>query len=1033
MRNQSLVKTILVFLLLLSGGAFLAGAQGKDKLIKGKVLDEAGEPVPGAMVINPKTKSATTTDLDGVFQLTASPEEVLSVSFLGFKDQTFLARDLDGKTVILQVDSERLDDAVVIGYGVRKRENLTGAVSSIGGGRELKTATSSSLAQDLAGKVAGLQIRQENGEPGSFSTSLNIRGFGNPLYVVDGVPQVSGNNIFQRLDPNDIESISVIKDALGAVYGRRGANGVVIVTTKTGSSKRPVLSFEAVAGIQMPTNMPAMSNRKQWTELYNEAMLYNGSIAYTPEQLDAEAAAPSTDWYNAVIKPFSTQQQYHLSVEGSTPRAKYYVGAGYLTDEGLLRSGDLGYNKVDFRSNINVNVTDNLHVDFQLSGSSDKKIGPTGGFYDVFFASRTALPTEKIYANDNPDYMAVTAYGHALAKSMSDVSGYSNTDDRVFNGAAAIRYDFPFLEGLYAKVNYSYNFRNIATKSLNKAYNLYVYDETADVPYSPQEKNGPSTIGNSYSTSGLTTLQAMLSYSHLFGGSHQTEATFVYEQTGYHSRNSSLTREYSFYTGDQIDLAGENNMKTSGMENDETSMSYIGRFSYGYKDRYLVDASFRYDGSCLYSPQMRWGFFPVVSAGWRVTEEPWMKNQRVFSYLKLRASYGLVGEDNGKPFQYIPGFSVTGGGGYEFTDGTWTTGAASPVLVNEKLTWFTSKIADVGIDFGFLNNRLTFTVDAYDRDRSGLLSSRLLSLPNTFGASLPQENLNSDRTFGMDFTTSWNGHVGDFYYNVSGNLNYARSQNLYVEEAEFSSTRQRWLSGKAYRYNDVYWGYVVLGQFQTEQEILEAPIQNGARGNGKILPGDYRYKDMNEDGIIDGNDQVPLFYSGYPKLFYGLTLSGSWKGLDFSLVFHGSGFNTIRFKEMYAEVLAYNLNTPAYFYDRWHRADMFDDSSEWIPGKWPSTRLITDAGSNYLESSIWRRDVTYLRLKNLTVGYTLPQRWTSRVGISKARLYVNANNIFTLCDPFVKPFDPEKTVGTSSMGCNYPLMQSWNFGVNISF
>ena len=1027
---KATILLLLAFLLVVEPAA----AQQAGKLVKGRVLDEAGAPLPGAVVFSTRSKTSTTTDIDGQFEMKALPEDVLGFSFLGFKDYSAHARDVDGKTVTLQTDSERLDDAVVIGYGVRKRENLTGAVSSIGGGKELKTATSSSLAQDLAGKVAGLQIRQENGEPGSFATSINIRGFGNPLYVVDGIPQVSGNNIFQRLDPNDIESISVIKDALGAVYGRRGANGVVIVTTKTGSSKRPVLSFEAVAGIQMPTDMPTMSNRKQWTELYNEATIYNtGTPAYTREQLAAEAVAPSTDWYNAVIKPFSTQQQYHLSVEGATQRAKYYVGAGYVTDEGLLRSGDLGYNKVDFRSNINVDVTDNLHVDFQLSGSSDKKTGTAGGFYDVFFASRTALPTEKIYANDNTDYMAVTSFGHALAKSMSEISGYNNTDDRIFNGSAAIRYDFPFLEGLYAKVNYSYNFRYISNKTLNKAYNLYVYDEAADIPYTPKEMNGPSTISNDYTTSGLSTLQATLAYSHLFGGKHRTEATLVYEQTGYHSRYSRLLREYSFYTGDQVDLASENNMKTGGIENDETSMSYIGRLSYAYRDRYLVDASFRYDGSCLYSPQMRWGFFPVVSAGWRVSEENFMKRQRVISYLKLRASYGLVGEDNGKPFQYVPGFSVTGGGGYEFTDGSWTTGAASPALVNDRLTWFTSRMADAGIDFGFLRSNLTFSVDVYKRDRSGLLGTRSLSLPNTFGASLPQENLNSDRTFGVDFTAAWSGHFGDFYYNITGNFNYARSQNLYVEESEFSSTRAKWLSGRTNRYNDVYWGYVVLGQFQTEQEILDAPVQNGARGNGKILPGDYIYKDMNEDGIINGNDMVPLFFSGYPKLFYGLSLSGSWKGLDFSMVFHGSGFNTIRFQEMYAEVLAYNLNTPAYFYDRWHRTDIYDENSEWVPGKWPSTRLINDAGSNYNESSVWRRDVTYLRLKNLTIGYTLPQRWTAKVGISKARVYVNGNNVFTICDPFVKPFDPEKTVGTSSMGCNYPLMQSWNFGVNISF
>lgn len=1002
-------------------------------LITVRVVDAEGVPVVGAAAINKASKTGVVADFDGYFSINAASSDQIVVSMLGFDDFSSAASELDGKTITLVETSLRLTESIAVGYGVKKRENLTGAVSAIAGDAQLKTATNSSLAQDLAGKVAGLQIRQENGEPGDFATSINVRGFGSPLYVIDGIPQESGSNLFQRLDPSDIESISVIKDALGAVYGRRGANGVVIVTTKKGNSERPTLNFEAVFGGQTPTAMPEMCNRGQWATLYNESQIFKGQAAYTAEQLAAEWQLPSTDWYSEIMKDFSFQQQYHLSLEGKTKTNNYYVGVGYVDDKGLLKTENLNYKKVDFRSNVGIDATKNLHIDFNVSGSSDRKQAPSSGFYSIFFSSRTALPASPVYANGNKDYLSNQSYTHPLALSLSDISGETNTQDMVFNGGASIRYTVPFIEGLSAQLNYNYAYRGISTKGISKEYNLYTYDAGADPQYAPIAVGSPSSIYNSYTTNQLHTLQAMINYSHTFADIHNLSAMAVYEQTSYNTRYSYLRREYDFYTGDQIDLAGENNQRTSGMEDDKTNQSYIGRISYGLKDRYLFDVSFRVDGSCLYSPEKRWGFFPVASAAWRISEEPWMKNIDLISNLKIRASYGLVGEDNGKPFQYVEGFSIGGGGGYEFQDGTWTTGAAAPTIVNRNLTWFTSNLADVGIDIGLFRGKLSFSFDFYNRDRSGLLSTRLTSLPNTFGASLPQENLNSDRTMGFDFSGEYHARFGEFNLGVAANLNFARTRNLYVEQGEFTSSMSYWRNSTSNRFNDVYWGYVCIGQFQSEEEILNSPIQSSLEGNRKVLPGDYKYQDINEDGVIDGNDTVPLFYSGYPKLFYGFTINGNWKGFDLSLVFQGSGFNTIRFTEMYAEVLAYNRNTPEYFYDRWHRVDMYDPSSEWVAGRWPSTRLMADSGSNYYESSVWRKDVSYLRLKNLTFGYSIPKKIISKAKISALRVYFNANNLLTICDKFVKPYDPEKTVGTSSMGCNYPLVKSYNFGINISF
>ena len=567
-------------------------------------------------------------------------------------------------------------------------------------------------------------------------------------------------------------------------------------------------------------------------------------------------------------------------------------------------------------------------------------------------------------------------------------------------------------------------------KDVKKEYKVYEYNPEEDA-YTEHRKNSPSTISNSNTDVNMLTLQAMLTYSRLFAQKHKVDATLAYEQHKYWRRYSSLTREYEVYTKDQINMASLNNMKNEGMEEERASLSFIGRFNYEYDSKYLVELAFREDGSYRYAPGHRWGFFPVVSAGWRISKEPWMSSVTWIDELKLRGSIGLVGEDAGNPFQYISGYSLGGSTGYEFVNNKWLTGASSPTITNELLTWYTSNTKDIGITTAFFSNRLTFEFDFYQRDREGLLSTRLTTLPNTFGAELPQENLNSDRVRGFDTSLGWRSNIGSFNYGVNFTLNYTRTMNKYIEEADAANSYEKWRSKSSYRYNDVVWGYNVIGRFETQDEIDNAPIQGGASGNTKLLPGDYRYEDVNNDGVIDGNDAQPIFYNGTPKLYYGLTLSAEWKGIDASIVLQGAGLYTVRYVGEYAQVLVSDLNTPAYFYDRWHKADPYDPSSEWIPGEWPATRLVADSGTNYLESAIWRRDASYLRLKSLEIGYTLPKKITKN--IVGARFYFSGHNLLTFCDPFVKMFDPEKSEGANSMGFTYPVTRSFNFGVNLTF
>lgn len=1001
--------------------------------IKGKILNEKNVPLPGATVTAVLSDRSAIADKQGNFSLSGvSPQDSLVFSMVGYLTQTVPAPAQGFISVQLQSAASNLNEVVVIGYGRQRKVHLTAAVSQISN-KEIRTTTHSSLAQSLEGKIPGLQIRQNTGEPGDFSTTINVRGFGSPLYVIDGIPQNDDGQSFQRLDPNDIESVSIIKDASAAIYGLRAANGVVIVTTKKGGKGKPSFTYSGVYGMQRPTDMPAMANRAQWAILRNEAEINANGIPYfTPEQLQEHIDGPSTDWYGLTMKNASTQTQHNLSVRGGSDAAAYYVSFGYVQEDGLLRSGDLNYKKYTFRSNIDVKLHKNWQASVNLAGRYDVKNMPSSGFYNIFNGTRTAFPYAEPYANGNPDYLALQQYINPISSARSDISGYSEAKGKELNAYATLVFNAPFLKGLVLKGRAAYINNVNLNKTLIKSYRLYTYDPSLADPYIAHVQNSPAKISNGNFNSDAVTLQGHLLYNTSIKD-HDFGATLVFEQNTFFSRASSLGREYDFYTNDQIDQAGLNNQVTSGIEERRANQSLIGRFTYNFRSKYMLEYAFRYDGSYRYHPDRRWGFFPVISAGWRLSQEKFMRGIDFLSNLKIRGSYGKVGQDAGNPFQYIQGFTTSGGGGYEFNNGVWLTGAASPAIVNENLTWFTSTIADLGVEIGLFNHRLNIEADVYRRDREGLLAKRLVSLPNTFGGTLPEENLNSDRVKGIEFGISYKDRIGDFTYGISGNFNYARTMNKYVERGPFVNNTDKYRTGTGYRWSDVVWGYVLEGQFQSYEEIAKAPIQGGDFGNSQLMPGDFRYKDVNGDGIIDGNDMQPIFYDGTPKMHYGLTINAAYKGFDFNMLFQGSANYTIRFREVYAEVFAFGLNTPAYFFDRWHRADPYDPNSEWIPGKWPATRFITNAGTNYLESEVWRKDASYVRLKSVQLGYTIPRNIAQMAGLENVRIYFNAHNLVTFANKFVKPFDPEKIEGAYSAGFSYPLTRSYNAGINVNF
>lgn len=1014
------MKKLLTIAILVLSFALSSIAQNQIT-VKSRICSGDGEPLVGAVVIENKN-NATVSGADGSFTIVTQSSSKLEISYLGFVTKEVTASEINGQTIILEEDTNLLEELVLVGYGTKKKESLTGSISNISS-KELVTTVHTSLSESLAGKVSGFRIRQNSGEPGAYDTSINVRGFGSPLYVIDGVPSDLGAAEFQRINPADIESISVIKDASAAIFGLRAANGVVLVKTKRGQNGHAKVSYGYILGIETPTDMPDMCSRGQWATLRNEANINAGTSPYfTKEQLQEQWDGISTNWCDEILKKFSVQQQHTFSVSGGNDKTNYFASFGYVGENGLLKSDNINYDKYNFRTNLSAELAKGLTFDTSISGMFDEKEAPSFGYYNIFYAAVTCLPDSVPFINGNRDYPTWQTFLNPVAISDSERTGYTRDNNKHFSGNMSLTYDMPFLEGLQAKIAGSYQSFYTGSKTVNKEYKLYTYDSDLDT-YSFVKKNSPSTISNSTYDNNMLTLQAQVSYAHSFG-KHNVSALLAYEQHQAWSRSNSLSREYSFFTKDQVDMASLNNMKNNGMEGQSATLSAIGRFNYDYASRYLLELAFRNDASYRYAPGYRSGFFPVVSAGWRISKESWMQNTSSWlSELKLRASVGLVGEDAGTPFQYVSAYSLAGGVGYEFMDGEWTDGASSPSITNEQLTWYTSCTKDIGISSAFFDNRLNFEFDIYQRDRRGLLATRLTTLPNTFGAELPQENLNSDRVRGLDLTLGWRSHIGEFNYSVGATLNYSRTLNRYVEEADPLNSYSHWRNDASYRYNDVIWGYDVIGQFQSMDEINNAPSQGGSVGNTRLLPGDYRYRDVDGDNVIDGNDTLPLFFNGTPKLYYGLTLGLEWKGLDANVVFQGAGCYTVRYSGVYAEVLASDLNTPAYFYDRWHQEDPYDSDSPWIQGKWPATRLVADAGSNYFESAIWRRDASYLRLKSAEIGYTY----------KFFRVFFAGHNLLTICDPFVKAFDPEKSEGANSMGFTYPVTRSFNIGVNLFF
>jgi TonB-linked SusC/RagA family outer membrane protein len=1034
-RTRILVFRVMLIMTFLASLFATNPSQAQSATVRGTITSQDdGSALPGVNVIVKGTSNGTTTDIDGSFSLSVSGESpILVFTFIGYKSQEVVVGTQTTINVTLASDVETLSEVVVVGYGEQKRETLTGSVSQVKGD-ELVKSPQANLSNSLAGRFSGVIANNRGGEPGYDGSTYSIRGLattGNNdvLVVVDGIPGQLGG--LERLNPNDIESVSILKDASAAVYGSRAANGVILVTTKRGKSGKPTVSYSFNQGFSAPTRVPDMADAGTYATIQNEIDYYNNKAGgmnqhYSEEEIrkfrdgSDPINYPNTDWAKETLKSVTLQNQHNLSINGGTEDIKYFVSLGKIFQDGIYRNGATEYNQYNFRSNIDANITKDFKVSLSLAGREEDRKYPITGANDIFRSVYRAYPTVIAkYPNGFPSY---GIEGNNPVLQATDMGGTNTNPISTFNGILRASYAIPHVEGLsvdgFYAVDKTWNF----SKAFASPYTVYNYNSTTEV-YAPFVTGGSSGAGKltqSQENNTLVTYNAKINYVRQLGD-HAVNAFVAYEQSKTHRETFGATRlNYPTIQTPELSQGGSaaTDRDNSGSSYNYTRKSLIGRVAYNYKEKYLAEVQTRVDGTSIFPDGERYGVFPAVSAGWRISEEGWFADNVSFlNDLKIRASYGELGNDNVELFQYFNNYSfnnlyVIGGDKHPGIDLT--------KLANPQITWEVSRKTDIGVNATVMRN-FSFEFIYFIQNRFNILAERNASIPGTSGivnpfddnsdnykSLVPSENFGKIKSRGIEASVGYK-HQGDFWYDISANVTYAKNEIVFIDEAPSVLDYQR----KTGRPMNSYLLYNTVGIFRTTGDLDTHPHLANAQ------LGDLIYEDYNDDGKITADDQVRSKYGNIPQIIYGLNLNAGWKNFDVSILFTGQG-------RVSQYVLA-ESGTVGNFYSSW--AD-----NRWSPtnvnGSYPrvDTRSSASINGGLYKNNFWLNDASFLRLKNIALGYNLPVEMISRFHLTGLRIYTNAFNLFTITD--VKDYDPE---GSSESGQFYPQQRIINVGVNLQF
>ncbi len=1045
------------FILLLVLAAVSTGLSAQDKIkVRGTVTDGNAEPVIGASVMVQGSNLGVPTDLDGKYEIEVASNAILEFSYLGFKTVEMPVNGRAGINVVLTEDNTFLESVVVVGYGTQKKGSITGSVVGVNGDNMLKTK-SENPQNMLTGRVPGVRVWQKSAEPGTYNNSLDIRGLGEPLVIIDGVPRSSQD--FQRLNPTDIENVSVLKDASAAIYGVRGGNGVILVTTKKGSEGRTKVNYNGSFTVQVPSMMPELASAVDAMTLYNEKSLNkadgSGSLSYSMDLIEEYRSGRKTaaDWNSLVFADWAPQTQHDLSITGGTEKYQYYISMGYLYQEGFFRSGDLNYNKYNLRSNITAELIRGLKLELTINGFADRRNTPDSDAVTLIRNHWKQGVLHSAYVDDAQtmlNYEGLDLMQNTVAMMTREISGYKEYNKKQFQSAASLEYDFgtvsDVLKGFTIKGLASFDYQNDYNEEFRKSYNLYTTDKLTGEIVSKQYPDHDDRLTKAYYEKNQILGQILLNYSRKFADRHDVGATLGYEAQKRVGDNFYAYGDLAFSSPYLTALKDNTSSTFLGMDSgggsfyDLAYQAVIGRLNYGYDDRYLFEAQFRYDGSSKFAPGHQWGFFPSASVGWRLSEEPFFKNCPALNFinqLKFRVSYGSLGDDSGLNYEWITGYKYPASGGGNAAEG-YFNGYAPGIIIddefifgvdtyplpNTNITWLTSKTFNVGVDFEAWNGMLGATVDYFERSRSGVFGQRSSELPTVVGSSAPVENLNSDRNLGLEISLSHRHRVGEFSYNISAMMTVTRKQNLDAYgQGPYGNSYERWrYDNLTDRYQGVQFGYEAIGRYENWEDIWAFDQFK----ENDVLPGDYQYLDWNGDGEINGLDEHPYAFDQTPWMNYSLSFGFDWKGLDFSMLWQGTAMGSFMYDEPLYSIWGENGGGALeIFMDRWHPVgeytDVYDPALTWTSGHYAFT-----GHSPKMNSEFNRVSTAYLRLKSIEVGYTIPMRKESGFGL---RVYVNAYNPITITG--VKYVDPEHP--DSDMGRMYPLNKTVTAGLGFSF
>ncbi|WP_299551514.1 TonB-dependent receptor [Seonamhaeicola sp.] len=1051
-------KQVMFLLLLLSSISVIA-----QTTLTGKVTDASNVPLPGVNVIIKGTTQGTTTDFDGNYSVLTSTGDILEFSYLGFVSQSISVGDQTQINVILNEDVAKLDEVVVVGYGTQKKISVTGSVATLKV-ENIVEQPASNVKNLLVGQVPGLVTNQNPGLPGADNVDLSVRGFGNPLVIVDGV-----ESTLDRLDPNDIENISVLKDASAAIYGARAGNGVILVTTKRGTKGKMTVNYHGWTGTQAPVAYNKKSNAVNYIlrgreALFNEqydpnnpnATIDYGTGNFTDENLQKFIdSGESYDWVDATLRSSGASiAQHNFNFNGGSDKVRYYTSLGTLSQTGIFR-GDYDYKKLNVTNNLDVELTNNLSLKFNSSyiyEEQDYAFTPINRIWNDLDTAqpvfRTSLP--------NPDLAPYSGFSERspVARTFKKWAGYNYTEKNTLAAAIDLNYKTPFIEGLSLGLRVNFRHRAFYNETFEKPYTVWSYDpDDNDIERVDGYKNEGELLPNNFSKryfSGTTNgrpdarfrllYRGTANYSKNFNKHAFGVLTFLEKEDNTYRTIFSTTRDNLSLQNPDIDATDDalTTVGGTGIDTEYTRISAAGRINYAYDNKYLLEATLRADASSKFGSNNRWGFFPSVSMGWNIAKENFLLDNNTINQLKLRLSYSQTGIDSNvgnTQFDYLTGFTIQ--------DGSYIlNGNAVPLIgtagvVNEDITWETTTLYNIGLDVTLFSGKVNASIDGFYRARKDILAEAIESFPTTFGANLPDSNINSDNTRGLDVALGYKGHIGEeFKFSLNGVFGIHKKRwDHFEEDIDENDPIQVKYDQRSGRNKNITWGYQTAGLFNTQEavdEYIAAYDLSNFDGGDLPRPGDFIYVDTNNDGVLDTSDRVNIGYGTSAEVTYSLNTNFEYKGVSLNMLWQGASNVKVTAGGILRAPFG-NEQSSLELHDKYSwRQDPANPGVNINPN---AILPAFETGSRQWNSQLndfWVLDGTYVRLKAATLSYSLDSSLLDKIGFNRFELYVSGDNLFTLSKLgiFKDGIDPEQANNPSAN--SLPVLRTYTLGLRLS-